>query len=151
MGSQVDKAKTCVHRRRKAENMCISVNHMVSCTYCCNMSQLWESMIRAPDAAWGKSWEISKRRSLQWVLLNGSSCAWHTGRTDKPKCQSLEQRKVYCRAMQGDRCLPSPEPPEGFQQSVFEGKGSCRLLGVAVPCSCSCASRFGHHIPINLQ
>ena len=51
----------------------------------------------------------------------------------------------------GDWCPPNPEPPEGFQQSVFKGKGSCKFLGVAIPCSCSYTSRYGHHIPVNLQ
>ena len=37
------------------------------------------------------------------LLLNASSCAQCTVRSYKPKCQGLEQRKVYCRAMHGDR------------------------------------------------
>ena len=51
----------------------------------------------------------------------------------------------------GDWYPPNPEAPEGFQQSVFKGKGSCRFLGVAIPCSCSYTSRYGRHIPVNLQ
>ena len=36
------------------------------------------------------------------MLLKTNLCAWHTVRPSKPKCQSLEQRKVYCRAKQGE-------------------------------------------------
>ena len=38
------------------------------------------------------------------------------------KCQRFEQRKVYCRTMQGGRCLrpkKNPELPEGFWQRIF--------------------------------
>ena len=43
------------------------------------------------------------------------------------KCQRFEQRKVYCRTMQGGRWLrpqKNPELPEGFWQSIFKGKVS---------------------------
>ena len=47
-----------------------------------------------------------------------------TVRPNKPKRQSLEQRKVYCRAMtEGVAHAPqNPEIPEGFQQRIFEGQ-----------------------------
>jgi len=41
------------------------------------------------------------------------------------KCQSLVQRKVFCRAMQRERWLMhqrKPELPKGFQQSLFKGQ-----------------------------
>ena len=37
--------------------------------------------------------------------------------------RSLEQRKVHCKAMQGDegtQCPQKLEPPKGFQQSIFK-------------------------------
>ena len=46
----------------------------------------------------------------------------------KLKGRCLEQRKVYCRTVQGDRWLisppnpPSPKLPEVLQQSIFKGK-----------------------------
>ena len=46
---------------------------------------------------------------LPWVpksrlkQLLTSSCAQHTVRPNKQKCQSLEQRKVYCKAKQGEQ------------------------------------------------
>ena len=43
---------------------------------------------------------------------------------NKLKRQSLEQRKVYCRATQAEWVAqpPKPEFPEGFQQSIFKSK-----------------------------
>ena len=49
--------------------------------------------------------------------VNASSCARRTVRPNKLKCQSREQRKVFCRAMQGDevaQALRSLKLPEGF-------------------------------------
>ena len=48
-------------------------------------------------------------------------CAQCTMRPNKLKSWSLEQRKVYCRAMQGDM-----KTLEGFWQSTFKGKVSER-------------------------
>ena len=47
-----------------------------------------------------------------------------TVRPNKWKRRSLEQRKVYCRAMQGDWWLmpQSPELLEGLQKSTFKGQ-----------------------------
>ena len=39
------------------------------------------------------------------VLTTPSLCSWCTVRPNKLKLQSLEQRKVYCRAKQGERRL----------------------------------------------
>ena len=51
---------------------------------------------------------------------------------NKLKRRSLEQRKVYCKAMQEDEvahALKSLELPEGFWQSIFKGqeKGDRRV------------------------
>ena len=57
--------------------------------------------------------------------VSASSCARHTVRSNKPKHQSMEQRKVYCRAMQGDRWLMPPKKPkllEGFWQIIFKSQ-----------------------------
>ena len=58
------------------------------------------------------------------LLPNAGLCAQHTVRPNKTKCQSLEQRKVYCRAKQGERvaCAQNPKLPEGFQQSIFRSQ-----------------------------
>ena len=43
---------------------------------------------------------------------------------------SLEQRKVYCRAMQEERVARAPQNsgrPEGLQQSIFKGQGRPRV------------------------
>ena len=44
------------------------------------------------------------------MLRNTSSYARLTVKPNKPKHRSLEQRKVYCRAMQEDRWLMPPKP-----------------------------------------
>ena len=49
----------------------------------------------------------------------------------------LEEREVYCRAVQGEWGLmpPNPELPEGFQQSIFKGKvreEGCRVCSQLV-------------------
>ena len=53
-------------------------------------------------------------------------------RADKLKCQSLGQRKVYCKVTQGDEvahALKSPELPERFWQSIFKGQVKRRSKG----------------------
>ena len=45
--------------------------------------------------------------------------------TKMSRVWSLEQRKVYCRAMLGERVASAqktPELPETFQQSLFKGQ-----------------------------
>ena len=37
------------------------------------------------------------------LLFDSSPCAWVTVRPDKSKCPNLEQRRVYCRAKQGEQ------------------------------------------------
>lgn len=44
------------------------------------------------------------------VLLNSSSCAQCTVKPNKLKSRSLGQRKIYPRALQGDRWLMSQNP-----------------------------------------
>ena len=59
------------------------------------------------------------------VLPNASSCARRTVRPNKLKHRGLVQRKVYCRAIQGEQVAhaqKTPELPEGFQQSIFKGQ-----------------------------
>ena len=50
-------------------------------------------------------------------IVNTNSCTRCTVRPNKLKCWGLEQRKVYCKTMQGDElvlALKSLELPEGF-------------------------------------
>ena len=52
---------------------------------------------------------------------------------NKLKCQSLEQRKGYCRTKQGEgvaHARKNPQLPDGFQGEVFIGKiwgEGCRM------------------------
>ena len=68
-------------------------------------------------------------------IVNTSSCTQCTVRPNKLKHRSLEQRNVYCKAMQGDEvahALKSLGLPEGFQQSTFKGQvgvGWCLRVG----------------------
>ena len=51
-------------------------------------------------------------------------CSIHS-EVKQTESQSLEQRNIYCRAMQGDRvvcALKSLELPEGFWQSAFKSQ-----------------------------
>lgn len=72
-----------------------------------------------------------------YMLLNASSCPWHTVRPKKPKRWSLKQRKVYCRTKQESVALPSaqntPDSSEGlgkaFQKARWgEGLGQSQGL-----------------------
>ena len=72
-----------------------------------------------------------------WLLLNTSLCAQHTVRPNKPKYQSLEQRKVDGRAKQGV-WVAHPQEPETpwwfkgrFLQAKFVGEG-CRVCDFLV-------------------
>ena len=60
----------------------------------------------------------------QHFLQIAGLCAWHTVRPNKPKHQSLELRKIYCRVMQGDGWIVSLNAKllKEFQQSTFKGK-----------------------------
>ena len=61
------------------------------------------------------------------ALPNTSLCTTCTVRPSKPKCCSLEQRKVYCRAKQGERVARAQNPqfPDGFGGKVF----ICKIWG----------------------
>ena len=45
---------------------------------------------------------FKKSRTGLLVLPNTNSCVQCTVKPNKPKCQGLEHRKVYCRAKQGE-------------------------------------------------
>ena len=66
---------------------------------------------------------ISSLKLLSQVLLrNASSQAQCTVRPNRLKCQSLEQRKIQCRAIQGDRQImpPSPNSLKGFNKAFLK-------------------------------
>ena len=49
-------------------------------------------------------------------------CAWHTVRLNTPNVGGLKQRKVYCRARQGERVAHAHKTPnslEGFSKAFF--------------------------------
>ena len=48
---------------------------------------------------WGQRCDFSL---LTLMLVNANLCAWYIVRPNKLKSQNLEQRKFYCRAIQGD-------------------------------------------------
>ena len=58
------------------------------------------------------------------MLLNTSLHARCTVRPNKLNHQSLEQRKIYCKASKetGGSCPQNSELPRGFQQSIFKGQ-----------------------------
>ena len=92
------------------------------------------------------------------MLPNASSSVQSMVKTNKPKYQSLEQRKVYYRAMQGEGglCPPNPKPSKNFSRLVKGQQGRsviscCKLLGVESLCCCSCPRRSGHNVPLYLQ
>ena len=72
--------------------------------------------------------EVRDKTSHSWkpLLLNASSCAQRKVSPNKRKYWNLEQRNVYCRAMQGERAARAqkaqPIPHHGFQGRVFIGK-----------------------------
>ena len=55
------------------------------------------------------------------ATISTISCAQHTVSPNKQKCPSLEQRKVYCRAMQGERWLMP-------LKALSSLKGFCKAL-----------------------
>ena len=87
----------------------------------------------------GKNWWTSTdvflflRHKGRGEDVNASSDAWCTVGPNKLKRWSLEQRKVCCKAMQGDEvahALKSLELPKRFQQSIFKSQvreGDCRV------------------------
>ena len=62
-----------------------------------------------------------------YTYVNAILCARCMVRPNKLKRRSLEQRKVYFKAMQGDEvahALKSLELSEGFRQSIFKDRES---------------------------
>ena len=76
------------------------------------------------------------------------------------KHQSWEQRKVCCRAMQGDGWIMPQNPPDsskGFSKALLKAEWGravvtcCKLRGVGILYSCSCPRRSVHDVAVNLQ
>ena len=76
------------------------------------------------------------------------------------KRQTLEQRKVYYRAMQGEwvaHASKTLNSLKGFSKAFLKARwgrgvvGCCKPLGVGILCSRSCPHRSGHNVPVNLQ
>ena len=89
------------------------------------------------------------------MLPNARSYAQSMVKPNKPKYQSLEQRKVYYRAMQGEGglCPQNPKPSKNFSRLVKGQQGRsviscCKLLGVESLCCCSCPR---NNVPFYLQ
>ena len=86
-------------------------------------------------------------------------------RPNKLSHWSLEQRKVYCRAMQGELEYFVPPPPpaktpntsKDFSKALLKARwvrgvvSCCKLLGVGILCSCNCPCRLDHSVPVNFQ
>ena len=66
-----------------------------------------------------------------WLLLNTSLCAQHTVRPNKPKYQSLEQRKVDGRAKQGVwwLILKNLKLPDGLRVGFYRQNLWVRAAG----------------------
>lgn len=58
-------------------------------------------------------------------------CLMHGEATQTKTGQNLEQRKVYCRAEQGEWVThaQNPQTPYGFREEVFIGKICLRIAG----------------------
>lgn len=58
------------------------------------------------------------------MLLNATLCALPTVKPNKWKHQGLEQRKVYCRAIQRDQWLIAkpPNSPKDFNQAFLKAR-----------------------------
>ena len=72
------------------------------------------------------------------------------------ECQSLEQRKVHCRATQGDGWLvpnKSPNSPKAFSKAFWKASWGGRdwLLQTSWCRKILCSRRSGHGVPVNLQ
>ena len=65
------------------------------------------------------------------MLLNPSSGAWRTVRPNKPKHQSLEQRRVYCRG-RARRMGPSCSKDQNFSMIFREAFLKVTHLGMRV-------------------
>lgn len=73
-------------------------------------------------------------RSALLVLLSTDLCAWHTGRSNKPKHWSLEQRKVYFGTMKGEWVAHAPKALNSlkyFSKTCLKARWGRGLLVVA--------------------
>ena len=70
------------------------------------------------------SLEITGKSFSDICVTEPSSCCWCPVRPNKLKHRSLEQRKVYCRAMQGEQvaCAQNPWLLDGFGGEAVIGK-----------------------------
>ena len=75
--------------------------------------------------AWGE--DATAKGSL---LPNPGSCSGCTVKPNRLEGQRLGQRKVYCRAMQGEQVAYAQNSPRGLQQSILKG----RVRGVGLGC-----------------
>ena len=74
-------------------------------------------------------WKHFPTRKTEKVLTNAGLCAQPTVRPNKPKLWSLEQRKFYCRAMQGEQAPQIPNSPKGFSKALLkQGEGGAWLV-----------------------
>ena len=122
--------RSCVHQPRSSPTLPVGVfmetslhshdwlNHWPLVTDSTSSSspllELWGWGGRCGAGGEGWDWKFNP------LIVNAN-----TVRPNKLKCQSLQQRKVYCKAMKGDEvahALKSLELPEGFQQSIFKGQ-----------------------------
>ena len=96
---------------------------------------------------WEPAWCCSQ------MHFRGPGARWSQTR---PKCQSLEWRKVYCRAVQGDRWLMPPKipnSPKAFSKAFLKARwgrcvvGGCKLLDTRI----FCPHRSDHNVPLNLH
>ena len=74
-----------------------------------------DSLVKKPRALVCDKKADSEKTGFLSLLMNPSSRAQRTVRSNEPKPQSLEQRKVYCRAKQGEwvahvQKTPPPTP-----------------------------------------
>ena len=99
----------------------------------CDWRIVLETMIQVWDVSVASQRLCLSVLSADRMLPNTGSCACCTVRPNKLSSRSLEQRRVYCRDLRGDRWLLPKKPQllKGFQQSIFKGQvreGRGRLL-----------------------
>ena len=79
---------------------------------------------------------IPQAKPLMGLLPNASSCARHTeAKQTQSKCQSLKQRKIYCRALQGEwvACAQkTPELPKGFSKAFLKTRRGRGMPGYVI-------------------
>ena len=142
-----------VNERQRQEHWACS-NQYLNCTEGLGVKQSMKQN-RSLGPCYG--WRL--RLCWEFCSIHGTECRFVClTHSEATKSQSLEQRKVYCKAMQGDGWLVPQNPKllEEFQQSTFKtrwGKGEvscCKPLGAGILCPCSCPRRSGQDVPLNL-